>query len=92
MSLFYNPLGVIAGLLTLVVFIRLLLWCLNNLLLWMDQKDWILIPNAEAIQAADSAIARMALEVQALYEPAKRHMIEAEVKREDKTYNDEQGA
>lgn len=91
MSLFHNPLGLIAGLLLAFVFVRFLVWGLNAILVWMDWHDWILIPNKHGMAAADAVLARMALEAQAVYEPGKKHLLEAEAKRQDMTSVTEQG-
>ncbi|WP_031499920.1 hypothetical protein [Bryobacter aggregatus] len=91
MSLFQNPLGFLAGLLMLFAFARALAWGLNRMLLWMDYRDWILIPNEEATRGVDRALARMAIEVQAIYEPAKLYLLETEAARQDQTDADESG-
>lgn len=63
----------------------------QRLLLWMDEKDWIVIPNSEAVRNADRAQLRALLEAQAVVEPAKKHAIERKVREEDERAEDEEG-
>lgn len=70
----FFPLLVLPGLAVAVVF---LLWAMNRILLWMDDKDWILIPNREAIRSNQQRLLDPFLESQALVEPSKRHLIQA---------------
>ena len=64
---------------------------LNRLLVWMDQKDWILIPNREALKNADRSLLRGFLDMQAIIEPAKRHVIQQREDREVEKDQDGQG-
>ena len=63
----------------------------NRLLVWMDEKDWILIPNREAVKHAERSLARGFLDVQAIIEPSKRHVIQQEEDEEVKEAEDGQG-
>lgn len=74
-----------------LAFLLILMKGLNWLLLWMDDKDWILIPNQEAVKNADARLLNALLNVQAIAEPAKRQVLKKQdddaVKREE----DEEG-
>ena len=64
---------------------------LNRLLVWMDQKDWILIPNREALKNADRSVLRGFLDLQAIIEPDKRHVIQQREDQEVEKAEDDQG-
>jgi hypothetical protein len=70
----FFPLLILPG---LVVTIVVLIWLLNRILFWMDEKDWVLIPNREAIRTNQQRLLDPFLESQALVEPSKRHLVEA---------------
>jgi hypothetical protein len=59
-----------------------LIWIFNRILLWMDDKDWILIPNRDAIRSNQQRALDPFLESQAIVEPSKRHLVKA--KRQEK--------
>lgn len=84
MELPYTMLGI-------AVLVLLLLKGVNQLLLWMDAKDWILIPNKEAIRNCDARLASLLLHAQQLAEPAKRHVVEQKQEQELRRTDDEEG-
>ncbi len=67
----------------LIFMTPLLLWQLNRALLWMDEKDWILLPNREAARNGNSNLLNGWLEVQAIVEPAKRNVVKVRAERKD---------
>ena len=84
MELAYNMLGI-------AVLVLLLLKGVNRLLLWMDAKDWILIPNQDAVRNFDARFAHFLVQAQQLAEPAKRHVIQEKQAQEVKRHEDEKG-
>jgi len=71
--------------------LALVLRGLNRLLVWMDEKDWILIPNQEAMKNTERGVLQGFLELQAIIEPAKRHVIQQKEDEEIETEQDDQG-
>lgn len=84
MELPYTMLGI-------AVLVLLLLKGVNQLLLWMDAKDWILIPNKEAVRNDDARLANFLLQAQQLVEPAKRHVVKEKQAQQVKRTEDEEG-
>ncbi len=80
------------AMLGMAVLVLLLLKGVNQLLLWMDAKDWILIPNKEAVRNYDARLANFLLQAQQLAEPAKRHVVQERQAQELKRAEDEEGA
>lgn len=64
---------------------------LNRLLLWADAKDWILIPNRDAVQNAEARFLEGLMEIQALVEPAKRHVIDKKTDEVTERAEDDKG-
>lgn len=60
-----------------LLFVPVLIWIFNRILLWMDAHSWIIIPNKEALRNAEVSAMKPLLEIQAMVEPAKRHVIKA---------------
>lgn len=84
MKLPYSLLGV-------AVLVLLLVKGVNQLLLGMDSKDGILIPNKEAVRNHDARLASFLLQAQQLAEPAKRRVVQEKQARELKRAEDEDG-
>ncbi|MEZ5354233.1 MAG: hypothetical protein R2762_16470 [Bryobacteraceae bacterium] len=57
----------------------------------MDTRDWILIPNHDAVRNADHALLRAMLDVQAVVEPDKRNPVERRVEEAGDRAEDEEG-
>lgn len=74
-----------------LLFAPVLIWILNRILLWMDAHSWIIIPNKEALRSAEVSAMKPLLEIQALVEPAKRHLIKARESEELRRDQAEQG-
>lgn len=70
----FFPLLILPG---LAVAIVVLIWLFNRILLWMDDHDWILIPNRDAIRNTQQKALDPFLESQAIVEPSKKHLVQA---------------
>ncbi len=75
----------------IVVMALVLIRGFNKLLLWMDDKDWILLPNREAVQNADTRLLRAFLDAQAVVEPDKRKLVRHEAVRDELASEDDEG-
>lgn len=64
---------------------------LNRLLLWADAKDWILIPNKDAVRNADSRFLEGLMEIQAIVEPDKRYVLEQKEDEQTQRGEDDEG-
>ncbi len=81
----------IGGVIAVFVLFLLISRGVERLLRWMDDKDWILIPNREAMNNAESRMMRMFMEIQAYVEPAKRNVIRQKEERSLKKVEDPSG-
>ncbi len=78
-----------AGIMTTVVWVigaLGALWTLHRLALWMESRGWIYYRNA---RGSSGALGSAFLEVQAMFEPGTRHVIE--MKRAERSEDDESG-
>lgn len=63
---------------------------IDRLLRWMDDHDWIVVPNRDAARNSDR-FANLFIELQSVAEPAKRQIIKKKDADKVKREEDEQG-
>lgn len=81
----------IGGVIAAFVLFLLISRGMDRLLRWMDDKDWILLPNRDAVNNAESRLLHGLMEIQAYVEPAKRNIIRQKEEQPLKKEEDQAG-